>query len=1030
MRRLRFSTLILSLVLAVLVISSAILLTSMYYGVGKALQYDIRQVYQHDQHLINTWMEGQFDNIQQISQGVTNRHELHQGLLSNDPGRISQVLNSFLADSSGRYIDALVVEDDKGRSIISSNVSLLGVQLPLKQISQSYTSLATWNSMITEGDNKHYNLLHLVLPIIGEEFGKVIGKLHTFVLLNDNFWILNQLQELFGSQAISLSSGDLILDGLERRPGQLQRLRSAVFPIAQSIFTTEDNSTLRSHYLRIGNSNEYGIHSSLSNNMQLILKDAYTANLYYATALVIMLAIAVMLVIHSLITRALHQVTQYAEQVPQNGSPSPFKGGRFHEFIRVGNAVEKMLLRIRDRDKHLSSIIDNSPSLIFIRDLNDHFQLVNKRFAEVLGVTPERLMSNPEPEILRNDFLVKLCEADQRVQHSRRPIQYKMAIETSKGLCTFLVSKFPILDDQNKLCSIGSIATDISDVKQAEDALQLAHQALAETAEAIIVIDDKQNILSSNKAFAEMSGFDEGDRAVAIRAFLMDHPDILQQLKHSFRWQGEGALKCFNGSSLPVLVSMTRLSIEEGENRYVILFNNITKLKIVEQRLEQLALYDGLTGLPNRSLFKQRMDEVFNSGELLNTAVLFIDLDHFKNINDTYGHSAGDRLLSQVADRLRTCVQAKDTVARLGGDEFTVILREVGKRDQVKIIAQRILSALSKPYFVDSIQCFCSASIGIAQGAKGCEGSDILIGNADQAMYQAKKKGRDLIQFFDAEINARDQRIYQYGKDLRRALNNDELFIQYQPRFDIDGQTVLGAEALLRWRHPEFGLIPPDEFIPIAENSNLIIEIGRFVLCEACKQAAKWNAEGYQISISVNLSPRQLSSCDFVLDLNIALNYAGLSAHLLELEITETHVMGNLKQVLPILNQIKTMGVKLSIDDFGTGHSSLIYLKRLPIDILKIDRSFIMDIPGDTDGENLVCAIIQMAHTLRMGVVAEGIETKEQQNFLRAHGCDELQGFLLGKPGSIEQLKELASYHRSSGNGYEGKKKLRVIEPY
>ena len=288
--------------------------------------------------------------------------------------------------------------------------------------------------------------------------------------------------------------------------------------------------------------------------------------------------------------------------------------------------------------------------------------------------------------------------------------------------------------------------------------------------------------------------------------------------------------------------------------------------------------------------------------------------------------------------------------------------------------------------------------------------------------------GRNVVQFFDAELNEREQKLYHYEKELGKALDNNELFLQYQPRFDIKGKIVLGAEALVRWRHPELGLIPPDVFIPIAESSNLINEIGRFVLCEACQQAAAWNAEGYQIPISVNLSPRQLSSCDFVQDIRDALNFTGLPGHLLELEITETHVMENINQVLPILDQIRAMGVKFSIDDFGTGYSSLMYLKKLPVDTLKIDRSFIMDIPGDTDGENLVCAIIQMAHTLHMRVVAEGVETKTQQAFLRYNGCDELQGFLLGKPGSVEQLKALASSQRLSAKDYAGEKKICVIE--
>jgi len=1029
-RNFRFSTVILFLVLSVLAIASTILFTAVYSGAEKALEHNMQLTYERDQRTLSSLMAAEFNNIQQISQELSNSYEIHQGLSSKDTSRIAELIDGLLADRSGLHIDALVVEDNNGSSTVARNVSLLGVQLPLKDISKRDTSpFSEWTSIITTEGGKHYSLLHLSLPVIDEQFGEVIGKLHTFVLLNNNFWIVNQLQGLFGSQAISLSAGNLILDGLQNQTGQLQVLRSAQLAIDKAVFSTEHN-TFRTHYLRIGNSDKYKVGSLLSDSAQLVLKDAYITNLYYAAILVAILGIAAMLAIKYMITRALNQVTQYAEQVPQSGLPSPFRGGHFHEFIRVGNAVEKMLLRIRDRDKQLSSIIDNSPNLIFIRDLQHNFRLVNKPFAKVLGMTQGQLLGKQEQGLLSDDLLALLRKADQQVLDNHRPIQYEIEIETNNGLSTFLMSKFPILDDQNTLYSIGGIATDITHIKRTKDQLRLAHQVFSETAEAIIVLDDQQKVLSSNRAFVEMSGFDERGTTMAIQSFLAAHPDIRMKLQHGFRWQGEGSLACFDGSTLPVLVSVTRLSSEGGGNRYVILFNNITKLKAAEQRLERLALYDDLTGLPNRSLFKQRLDEALNSDSALISAVLFIDLDYFKKINDTYGHSVGDQLLRRVAERLRTSVQIQDTVARLGGDEFTVILREVGNREQIKKIAQRILTALSKPYELGSLQCSSSASIGISLLTRDSADMDTLIRNADQAMYQAKQRGRDVIQFFDAELNEREQRLYFYEKELHQALGNKDLFVQYQPRFNVEGQKVLGAEALVRWRHPELGLIPPSEFIPIAESSHLINEIGRFVLFEACQQAAAWNAEGYQIPISVNLSPRQLSSSDFVQDISAALNNADLPADLLELEITETHVMENIKQVLPLLNQIKEMGIKLSIDDFGTGYSSLMYLKRLPIDILKIDRSFIIDIPGDADGENLVAAIIQMAHSLRMRVVAEGVETKQQQHFLRDNGCDELQGFLLGEPGSAEQLKVLASFQRSSGKGYEGENKISVIDPY
>ncbi|MGB5447265.1 MAG: EAL domain-containing protein [Psychromonas sp.] len=999
MRTLSFSTVILSLVLGLLVISLSIIFIPVHTGAEKVLEHDIQLDYQRDQHALNELMDTQFNNIQQISQELSSSHQLEQALIAQNTKTIKTKLDSLLSSNSGKYIDALVVEGKGGTSIVSSNTALLGVQLPLQKYSTSYSPFGIWESITRVEQDELYSLLHLSLPVLAPQSGEVIGKLHTFVLLNDNYWIISQLQQLFAAQAISLSSENILLDALQRQPGQLQLLRDAPIAVDTSPMITAEN-TLRSHYLQIGNSERYKVHSLLSNAAQQSIKDDYMSNIYYAGAVVLLLAIATILLLRHLISNALLQITLYAEQVPKNGAPMPFNGGRFIEFIRVGNAVEKMLLRIRERDKHLSEIVDNSPNFIFIKDLKNNFQLINQPLSEVMN-------ANKKTEL--NDKIMALIFAqDKQVQHSHHPIQYEMQIENNKAFNTFLINKFPIFDDHGELVSIGAIATDITDIKETADQLQLAQQVFAETSESIIVLDDKLNIVSANKAFNEMIGYGTGDVSLAIYSFIIEQPDIMQRLQHGARWQGETTLRCLDGRILPVLVSATRLSSENEQKRYALLLNDITELKFAEQRLERLASYDSLTGLPNRSFFKQKLDEALHSDSLLITALMSIDLDHFKKINDTHGHAVGDQLLQQVADRLRTCVQAKDTVARLGGDEFTVILREIRNLNQLKQIAERVLNTLSKPYQLDDLQCFSTVSIGISLIGKDGEDADTLTQHADQAMYQAKARGRDVIQFFDIAINNDQQRRHYLEEELHKAQSNNELFVQYQPRFDIQGKQVVSAEALLRWNHPEHGLISPSEFIPVTEGSNLIIEIGRFVLEDACYHAAQWNAQGYQIPVSVNLSPRQLSSPNLITDITAALENSGLSASLLELEITETHVMKNINQILPVLNELRAMGVKFSIDDFGTGYCSLMYLKKLPVDTLKIDRSFVMDVPGDSADENLVRAIINLSHNLNLRVVAEGVETKEQQQFLREHGCDELQGFLLGKPGSVEQLKALA----------------------
>lgn len=892
MQKARFSTVLLVLVFVLLAAVSAILLTPAYLGSEKALQHEIQLAYARDQRALDSLLEARFRNIQHISQETIKTQDLRDRVQAGERLAVASFIDELLLGPNGQHIDAIVLEYSDGAPTVVTNSSMFDIQLPWDPILETYSPPGVWSSVNAEGEEKRYSLLRLTLPVVDAQYGEVIGKMHTFVMLNDNYWIISLLQELFGAQAISLYNGDQLLDGLESEDAQLKVLASADF--TDKGVVTNDESILREHTLNIGGSEQYTVRSSLPNAAYQALQDAYLSNLWMAALVVAVLGFITMYVVLRLTRRSLSSLTRYAEQVPESGSPQRFSGGRFREFERVGMAVEKMLLRIRDRDKLLSSILDHSPDLIFVKDKEQHYQLVNTRFAEMFNQTPDQVIGQQDQAVLSKDIKRLAYRSDTQLLDNGRPNSYEMDMQTSKGDLTFLVNKFPIYSDEGGIDAIGGIATDI------------------------------------------------------------------------------------------------------------------TELKNAERRLQRLAHYDSLTGLPNRTFFKQQLKAAIEDEQSHITAVMFIDLDHFKNINDTYGHSVGDQLLLQVADRLRSCVSPEDTVSRLGGDEFTVIIRGLKDNLQTETIAHRIVVALRKPYDLGSIRCYTSASIGISIAGKDGNDVDTLTRHADLAMYQAKEKGRDVIQFFDQEINECHQLHHQYEEDLRQAFERNELFVVFQPRFDITGQHMKSAEALVRWRHPEHGLVPPSDFIPIAEGSNQIVKLGRFVLNEACRQAAGWLSEGYAVSVSVNLSTRQLYDQDLLRDIRNALSDSGLPSRLLELEVTETHMMENIDQFLPLLNEIRDMGVRISVDDFGTGYSSLMYLKKLPVETVKIDRSFIMDIPGDVDDENLVRAIISMSHSLRLKVVAEGVETEEQRSFLSSLGCDELQGFLLGRPDDVTALKALA----------------------
>ncbi len=436
-------------------------------------------------------------------------------------------------------------------------------------------------------------------------------------------------------------------------------------------------------------------------------------------------------------------------------------------------------------------------------------------------------------------------------------------------------------------------------------------------------------------------------------------------------------------------------------------------LKTITERtqanLYRLAHYDALTGLPNRLLFLDRLNQAIaqaHRNERL-VGVMFLDLDRFKAINDSLGHAIGDLLLRGTAERLAHCVREDDTVARLGGDEFTVLLPEIRYIQDAATVAQKILDSLVQPFNLGEHEVFIGASIGIALYPFD-EQLDILLRNADIAMYHAKEHSGNSYLFYATEMNTANPKRLSLEGALRRALDRNEFVLHYQPQLDLASGRIVGAEALLRWRHPELGLIAPMEFIPLAEETGLIIPIGEWALRAACDQSRAWQAAGHPpIRMAVNLSARQFHEAELVKTVTRALDNSGLDPRYLDLELTEGSLMQNTQTTTALLNALNAMGVQFSVDDFGTGYSSLSYLKRFPIDTLKIDRSFVRDSTTDPDDAAIVTAIIAMAHSLGIRTIAEGVETREQLQFLCKHRCEEIQGYLVSAPVPAAEFAKL-----------------------
>ena len=543
----------------------------------------------------------------------------------------------------------------------------------------------------------------------------------------------------------------------------------------------------------------------------------------------------------------------------------------------------------------------------------------------------------------------------------------------------------------------------------AESKLRLAARVISRSGEGIIISDAKGLIVEVNKAFETITGYSRADALGRNPNFLSSgrqdkefYRRMWQTLHAEGFWQGEIWNRRKNNEIFPEWLSLSAIRDDGGEiTHYVATFSDVTEAKANEARIQHMAHHDFLTGLPNRFLLTDRFKQVAAAAERNDTryALLFIDLDRFKNVNDTLGHSIGDQLLRDVASRLGSIVRGTDTLSRQGGDEFLVLLGEVETPEAAAIVARKLMQVLGEPFLLDGHPITVTPSIGIAVSPEDGTDLDSLLKHADLAMYDAKQQGRNNYQFFRREMNARSLELLLMESDLRQALRKSEFELHYQPQISVSSGRPQGLEALLRWRHPERGLVSPADFIPMAEDTGLILPIGQWVLNTACQQLANWRTNGWpELRVAVNLSAAQFRQQDLLTQVETALAAANLPADALELEVTESILMIDAEGTAKMLNALNAMGVTLAIDDFGTGYSSLAYLKRFSVSTLKVDRSFVNGIGIDGEDAAICSAIIGLARSLRLDVVAEGVETQAQYDWLAKAGCHIIQGYFTGRP--------------------------------
>ncbi|HXV21560.1 MAG TPA: EAL domain-containing protein [Desulfuromonadales bacterium] len=557
---------------------------------------------------------------------------------------------------------------------------------------------------------------------------------------------------------------------------------------------------------------------------------------------------------------------------------------------------------------------------------------------------------------------------------------------------------------------------DITERKLFEEKLLLAGKVFDHSSEMIMITDAAFAIIDVNPACCQLTGFSRQELIGSdIRVHQLSHHDkhffrqIMERLDQHGRWQGELWNRRKDGETFPALVAISTVRNEkEAISYYVTVASDISKLRETEQRLQQLTQFDLLTALPNRILFHDRLDQaliqaVRNTGVV---GVLSLDIDNFKEINDTLGYHAGDLVLQMVASRVASRVRKSDSVARLGSDEFAVILRELNRNESGALVAQRILDALNKPFALEGKEFYLTASIGLALYPDDAEVGEDLTKKAGIAMSFAKQQGKNCYQFFSAEMNFRANERLLLKTGLRRALERREFLLHYQAKFDCQSGKLTGLEALVRWQHPDRGLVPPLQFIPLAEETGLIVPLGEQVLRLACAQNRDWRQQGFMPTrVAVNLSANQFRDRALVDVVRRVLTETGLPAEALELEITESALMLDTDRALDTLRKFKTMGITIALDDFGTGYSSLSYLKRFPVDTLKIDYSFVKNMFVNAEDAAIVKAIIAMARSLKMKTIAEGVETEDQRVILREQGCDEVQGYVAGMPSPAAEIE-------------------------
>lgn len=682
---------------------------------------------------------------------------------------------------------------------------------------------------------------------------------------------------------------------------------------------------------------------------------------------------------------------------------------------------EEALRESEGRYRALASTEDS----MYLIDREGRYRFMNNAHLLRLGLSLDKVIGRSYDEFHSEEDTRRFTDEVEAVFATGNSFQSEHRSERDNKY--FLRTFSPVKDLQGEIINVTVISKDITKHRRAEEALRHSEEKyrtiLDSNQEGYFEVDLAGNFTFVNDAECSLLGYNR-EELIGLSYKRFTEETAAKKLFKLFNrvYRTGERLKAFeaefikkNGTKGFNEISVSTINNKEGQPiGFRGLSRDITERKRSEERIQYLATHDALTDLPNRMMFTQMLNHAVQSARrfIRQLAVIFIDLDRFKVINDTLGHEEGDQLLQEVAKRLKKILREIDIVARLGGDEFVVLIEEVSKPDQVATVAQKILSAIIKPVVLRGQEYQITASIGISMYPKDGHDEQSLMKSADIAMYMAKEEGKNNYQFYTADIKSRSLERLKLETNLRKALERNEFLLYYQAKLEFKTGAISGVEALLRWQNPDLGLVFPSRFIPVAEETGLIVPIGRWVLKTACAQNVAWQNQGLpKVCVAVNLSIRQFMDDSLLKDVHSTIKETGLAPNLLELEITESMLMQNPERMIKILTKIKNLGVRLAIDDFGTGYSSLAQIRQFPIDTIKVDQSFIHDLSKNPEDRAIIEAIIPMGKALSLAVLAEGVETEEQEAFLREQACDQMQGYYFSKPVTPDQFAELLGKH-------------------